>query len=549
MKKVLLFAIILLNFMVLPTSVAVEKNVVIDRLTQSEAEDLDIVIPDEVPPGFHSITIEVYDDNGTVSQKEIEFCKDEEGVVQWDNNCPNLVLDVTDPNQVNEILAPYDPAQNPETTKGLQLGALAALMALASIKKEEEPKEDGEDQDSLESVNAGDIKLLKDEPGWGDTSRTWDNRFTPMTDSLVISLAHRFNRQSPLLSRTVQDGNTVRAMIGSFGFLLIPIGFILGVIGSINSDFTSMPPQWIIIAAIVGVAVFDAFAGFVAGSVFIFLALVTGNVTSRPELLTLIALMILFFAPALLASSFRPFRRLVRNQDDLWERITDYALGTLLTFWVITLMIDAMDGLARINLPITEHKYQLGIVSALLLVARMALEDIAVEHYPMRLKKLFVEIAEPTKDQKIRAIVVKTVIFALLAAPFVSTTLALVIGTIIFVIPLITGIALEDGLPKRKLNLPSGALKTVSLIFVMALLSNWIEGLFDTPKDFMKWSFVVLALPGFVLHYLDAITDEPNTAWKTSKNGRWLYRIGGVAVFAVMVLVVRGVDIAAWLVG
>jgi hypothetical protein len=72
MKKILLLAIILLNFLVLPSSVAVEKNVVIDRLTQSEAEDLDIEIPDSVPPGFHSITIEVYDDNGTVSEKEIE---------------------------------------------------------------------------------------------------------------------------------------------------------------------------------------------------------------------------------------------------------------------------------------------------------------------------------------------------------------------------------------------------------------------------------------------------------------------------------------------
>ena len=82
MRKILLLAIILLNFLVLPSSVAVEKNVVIDRLTQSEAEDLDIEIPDSVPPGFHSITIEVYDDNGTVSEKEIEFCKDEKGVVQ-----------------------------------------------------------------------------------------------------------------------------------------------------------------------------------------------------------------------------------------------------------------------------------------------------------------------------------------------------------------------------------------------------------------------------------------------------------------------------------
>ncbi|NBR72229.1 MAG: hypothetical protein EBT75_09085, partial [Proteobacteria bacterium] len=77
----------------------------------------------------------------------------------------------------------------------------------------------------------------------------------------------------------------------------------------------------------------------------------TGNITNRPEFLTAIGVMILFFAPALLASSFRPFRRLVRNQDDMWERITDYALGTLLTFWVITKMVAAMNGLARLELP------------------------------------------------------------------------------------------------------------------------------------------------------------------------------------------------------
>jgi hypothetical protein len=45
MKKILLLAIILLNFLVLPTSVAVQKNVVIDRMTQSEAESLELVAP------------------------------------------------------------------------------------------------------------------------------------------------------------------------------------------------------------------------------------------------------------------------------------------------------------------------------------------------------------------------------------------------------------------------------------------------------------------------------------------------------------------------
>ena len=122
MKKILLLAIIFLNLSVLP-SFAAEQKVVIDRLTQSEAEDLDIQIPDDVPPGYHSITIEVYDDNGTVSQKDIEFCKDENGVVQWDNNCPNLKVDeegdFIEPEPVEEVksdLKPYNPLKDSDTT-------------------------------------------------------------------------------------------------------------------------------------------------------------------------------------------------------------------------------------------------------------------------------------------------------------------------------------------------------------------------------------------------------------------------------------------------
>jgi hypothetical protein len=246
MKKTLLLAIILLNFLVLPTSVAVEKNVVIDRLTQSEAEDLDIEIPDDVPPGFHSITIEVYDDNGTVSEKEIEFCKDEEGVVQWDNKCPNLNLEPTtvDPEPVKAIkvgLQPYDPLSDPETTKGLYLAGFAALAALTSIKRNERQSEEEQDQESLQSVSSGALKLLKNEPGKGDLSKTWDNRFTNLTDFSFISLAHRFNRFSPLLTRTIQDGNTVRAMSGSWAALLMPIGLVLGIIAVVNTGGQSLP--------------------------------------------------------------------------------------------------------------------------------------------------------------------------------------------------------------------------------------------------------------------------------------------------------------------
>ena len=552
MKKLAILALLFLNFLILPSADA-KQEVVIDRITKAEAEDLNIEIPDDVPPGHHSITIEVYDDNGTVSTKEIPFCKDNEGVVQWDDKCPNLKSDQPtkeEPIPVKAIttgLQPYDPLGDPETTKGLQLAAFAALAALTSIKRNEKQDDEDQDQESLQSVSAGALKLLKDEPGKGDLSKSWDNRFTNSTDFALVSLAHRFNRFSPLLTRTAQDGNTIRAIIGSWAGLLLPIGFILGVIAAVNTGGHALPPTWGIVAAVMAVAIYDAFAGFIAGSVFFLAALLTGNITNRPELLTAIGVMVLFFAPALLASDFRPFRRLVRTQDDMWERLTDYALGTLLTFWVITKMVAAMNGLARLKLPITEYGTELALIAAGLLLIRVALEDAAVEHYPMRLRALHVEIRKPSHSQKIRALVFKIFVFFIMAAPFVGSTLNLVLGTILFAIPQITSLSLEDNLPKKKLYLPKGVFKTVVMIFVMALATNLIKGAFSSPEAFLKWSFVVLALPGFILHYLDAITDAPETDWKTTENGRKIYRIGGVIVFVLMVLVVKGVDLASWI--
>jgi len=228
--------------------------------------------------------------------------------------------------------------------------------------------------------------------------------------------------------------------------------------------------------------------------------------------------------------------------------MTDYALGTLLTYWVITKMVGAMNGLARLDLPISKYGEELGLIAAALLLIRIFMEDLAVEHYPMRLLSLHVEIADVTHRQRIQSLVFKIIIFFVMAAPFAGSLVNLLLGTLIFAVPLITSLSLENGLPKKKLHLPKGVLKTVVIIFVMALVSQWIEGLFADTATFLKWSIVVMALPGFLLHYLDAITDTPDRSWRTTKNGRMTYRLGGVIVFMLMVLVVQGVDIAAWLV-
>jgi len=200
MRKLILLAIILINFSVLPSFGA--DNVIIDRITQKEAEELDLTIPEDVPAGFHSIEIEVYDDRGTVSKKEIPFCKNLDGEIHWDNLCPDVLeakeiakLDlVKDPAQ----LKPYSPLSDKEKTKDLQIAALAALAALGSAKKEEKKPEEDQEQEDIQGVKAGDLKLLRHEPGRGDLSRTWDNRFTEQVDFGFVGLSrwminsHRF---------------------------------------------------------------------------------------------------------------------------------------------------------------------------------------------------------------------------------------------------------------------------------------------------------------------------------------------------------------------
>ena len=549
MRKLLLLAIIVINFSVLPSFGA--DTVIIDRITHSQAEELNLTIPETVKPGFHSIEIEVYDNGGTVIKKEIPFCKNLEGEIHWDNICPD-VLEANAQAKLDKIKVPselkkYDPLSDPEKTKDLQVAALAALAALGAAKKSDD-KKDEDSQEEIESVEAGELELLKNEPGWGDLSGTWDNRFTEAVDFAFIRASNWANRFSPLLSRTIQDGNSLRAAFGSWTVMLLPVALGLGLSASIDVSGNALPPAVGIVMAIMAIAIFDAFAGFIAGSVFFISTLLTGHLSSRPEILTTFGVMVFFFAPALLASSFRPLRRKIESKDDFWERLTDLALGTVLTYWVITKMVGAMNGLARLELPISHYGTKLGLFAGLLLVLRFTLEEAVSRLYPVRLEILHVEIKEPDIYQKIISLEFKIFFFVMLARPFVGYNLQLLLGAILFAIPTITGFALEDGLPKKKLYLPKGAFKTIVMIFVMAFVSKTIEGAFAHPETFLKWNFVVMALPGLVLHYIDAMTDSPGQEWRKTQGGRILYRVGGVLVFILIVQMVRGADLAGWLI-
>lgn len=561
-KKLLLAIVLITQISVLPSWG--KDTVLIDRITQSEAEQLDIQIPPETPAGFHQIQIEVSDDAGVVSSKTILFCKNLVGEIKWDNNCPDLVA------AAEGFMQPYDPMDYPEETQSTQVAAFALLGALAAGKaaggkgsesskdgssdqdgeQSREDYEESEDSEDLASVGAGGLALIKRKDGWGDRSKTWRFKRTDSVDLGWRRFAESISSFSPLAARTFGDGSYLRAMVGSLSTLLYPIALGLGIYALINSDRQALPPATWIVIAIALLGTIDAAAGLLASATFVIGIAVSGNIFTREEVLTVAGLSIIFFAPALLASAIRPIRRLISNADDRWERITDYALVGLLSFWSLEKIVGALNGLSGLKLPISADARQIALIVATAITLRVILEDFATYAYPVRLEKVSPDYKNPSTFQQVISLEFKTFLFVTLAIPFVGFNIQLALGTFFFLLPSILGLTVGDKYPKLPVIgriLPKGALKIVAMVFIGSIFANWVEGLFETPEDFIPWSFALLAIPGLFLKFAGDMSQKPKNDWRRTDFGRTIYRVGGIVIYILIVQMVRGIDLAAWL--
>ena len=561
-KKLLLALVLITQISVLPSWGA--ETVLIDRITQSEAEELDIQIPPETPSGFHQIQIEVSDDAGILSTKTILFCKNLLGEIKWDNNCPDVV------EAAQGFMKPYDPMDYPEETQSTQVAAFALLGALAAGKaaggkgsenskdgsaeqegeQSRDDYEDSEDSEDLASVGAGGLALIKRKSGWGDRSKTWRIKRTDSVDLGWKRFAESISSFSPLAARTFGDGSYLRAMVGSLSTLLYPVALGLGIYALIDTNRQALPPATWIVIAIALLGTIDAAAGLLASATFVIGIAVSGNIFSREEVLTVAGLSIIFFAPALLASAIRPIRRLISCADDRWERITDYALVGLLSFWSLEKIVGALNGLSGLKLPISADARQIALIVAIAITLRVMMEDLATYAYPVRLKKVSPDYKDPSTFQQVISLEFKTFLFVSLAIPFVGFNIQLALGTFFFLLPSILGLTVGEKYPKLPVIgriLPKGALKIVAMVFIGSIFANWVEGLFEKPEDFIPWSFALLAIPGLFLKFAGDLSQKPKNDWRRTDFGRTVYRVGGIAIYILIVQMVRGVDLASWI--
>jgi hypothetical protein len=339
-------------------------------------------------------------------------------------------------------------------------------------------------------------------------------------------------------------------MFGSLSLLAYPIAVVLGVWALIDVDRQALPPATWLVIAIALLGTLDAMAGFFAAAIYAIGITVSGNIFTREEVLTVAGVMIIFFAPALLASAIRPVRRLISSGDDRWERITDYALVGLLSYFTLSKVVGALNGLSGLKLPISADAKQIALIVAIAITARIILEDLATYLYPVRLETVSPDYKEPTTFQQVISLEFKTFLFVTLAIPFVGFNIQLLIGTFFFLLPSILGLTVGDKYPKVPglgRILPKGALKIIVMIFVGSIFANWAESLFENPEDFIPWSFALLAIPGLVFKFAGDFAAKPGYDWRKTDFGRVIYRIGGIAIYILIVQMVRGVDLTAWL--
>jgi hypothetical protein len=143
MKKLVILVLLLLNFGMAMTFA--DERIIVDRIANKEAEQLELQIPDETNPGPGKVTIEIINPDGSIEGTAYaDFCKDLDGKINWNQPCTEFD-EIYSLNKLNlilnrEQLPGYEPAQEPDKNSRNMLAGLAALALIVTRRKKTKKK-------------------------------------------------------------------------------------------------------------------------------------------------------------------------------------------------------------------------------------------------------------------------------------------------------------------------------------------------------------------------------------------------------------------------
>jgi hypothetical protein len=421
--------------------------------------------------------------------------------------------------------------------------ALTQSTALGTATRRRDRSEDEGDDDGVEREEAsGDVASVNAGYGSGATSGTRDLYSPlkiPVIDAVMKKLSMSLDRVLPMFARIANDGAAIRALMGASWMVLPMMGIVLGVVSAFNTEFTIMIPALWIIAAVLVLGIMDAFAGFIFATTFTIAVLLGGGYESAHSIRGLLGIAVFAFAPALVASAVRPFRRLSQGADVLWNRVVDFVLVTLFGAWAAGGMYSALPSLTTFK-PIHSDRVDfIHVVALLALVVRWAVENSARLALPNRLSEVEVsEFDDPPLIQQLASQVLRAAVFTFVIYVFIGNNWALWTAAALFLLPKIIDdfVSRFPNVPMLHKFLPKKLTKVVFMMFVLTWWGGVVNDQWADSADALLFIFVLMQIPGLVLDALGWFGRE-GSSWKSTA----LSKIAGILILILGVLIVRGI--------
>ena len=418
--------------------------------------------------------------------------------------------------------------------------ASTASPSTATADSEASDQDTNEEDGQIHTISADVETFTSVYLGIGDRFPLFRFKFFTFLDKFSNNLTTRLAKFSPVISKIVNDGAYLRAMLGSF-WLAFPIaGILLATIALKQPSVEISPPQWQIFIAIGILGVFDAFSGLLATLIFVIGMADSYGIKEIADIRLLLGILVMGFGPALISIAFRDIRKHFENNFPyFWERLTDIAMLLFFTSLTVTSMVATLPALAGKTLSAANHVADFGFWLSVVIVVRILFEEIAARAYPHRLDIINpTEVPSVSQLQKVISTSFRLALFVFVTAAFMGNTWQVWVGSIIFILPNVLS-WVSGKLPNFPIiwrifptGLPGMAFSIVVSTYTGALIGSWI----GQRDDFAQWAFMMMPLPMFGIGLIrmfgrhgkrDEIRAVKKPQW------RWVYRLGGIVMLVV----------------
>jgi len=436
----------------------------------------------------------------------------------------------------NQRATPYDPISEPENVVDLTAQALVLLAALGATATRRREEDEDDVEQERESADIAEVAVAL---GSAKNDRERDLFVPPRSvilDRWSLAWPERMVRLSPLAARVVGDPSYLRALFGWLWLAAPVAGVAVGVAAARSTGFEVLMPSLAFCLALVITGTIDAFAGFIAVSAFGLSVLFAGGITSSDSIRGLLGLAVFSFAVPLAASAVRPFRRVNKGIDDVWNRVCDAVLIPLFGAWSAGAMFAALPGLTGFKPEYADEIDSVRFAVLLSLVARWLMENAARLYTPRRLDEIENDqLPQPSRFQQLLSSLVRTVVFVFVAVVFIGNNWALWVGGVLYLVPKIVALVNHRFPNLRTVHryLPRGLFRVVVMLFVAKWWGGLLADQVSNPANMIMLGFVLLGVPGLLL---------TATGWFARASAPWrstvLSKTLGIAVLIVGLIVV-----------